>query len=331
VRIGHLTLDNGLVFAPLAGITNLPLRLLAKEAGCGMVCSEMVSANGLVHGSEKTEQLMATVPEEYPLSIQLFGSEPSVLAEAARRVEDAGAAVLDINFGCAVKKILKSGSGAALMRTPERAARLLAGVRRAVGIPLTIKIRSGWTADGRQALEIARIAQDCGVDAITVHPRTAAQGFGGVADWTVIAAVKQAVSVTVIGNGDIVSPGDAGRMLAQTGCDGVMVGRAAIGNPHLFRRILGTMEGADPGPIRGEEVLKVANRYVEDSIRYLGEDRACRLLRSRLNWFVRGLPRAKRFRESVKRVSSRREVLEMIDRYRRELAAVEAPPRGDGG
>jgi nifR3 family TIM-barrel protein len=195
MHIGSVTLTNNIVFAPLAGISNLPLRLLAKEAGCGLVCSEMVSANGLVYGSDKTAQLMHTAPEEYPLSVQLFGADPEITAEAARQAEAAGAAIVDINFGCAVKKIVKTGSGVALMRTPKRAEAVLKAVRRAITVPLTIKIRSGWEASGRQALAIARMAEDCGVDALTVHPRSAGQGFRGHSDWSVIAAVKDILTI----------------------------------------------------------------------------------------------------------------------------------------
>ncbi len=319
MKIGTLSLENNIVFAPLAGITNLPLRLLAKEAGSGLVCSEMISANGLVYGSEKTRRLMDSVPEEKPLSIQIFGSDPSIAAEAAQIVEAGGADILDINFGCAVKKVVKTGSGVALMRTPELATRLLAAVRKAVRIPLTIKIRSGWDAGGSQAVEIARIAEDCGVDAIAVHPRTAGQGFGGCANWPLIREIKQTVSIPVIGNGDIVIPGDALRMLESTGCDGIMVGRAAIGNPLIFTRIIGALKGKDPGPPSVDRVFRLMVQYAEDSIRYLGENQACPMMRSRLNWFVRGLPFAKRFRESIRHLSSRAEVLERIEAYRSEL------------
>ncbi|MCB2149737.1 MAG: tRNA dihydrouridine synthase DusB, partial [Deltaproteobacteria bacterium] len=229
MKIGSVETDNFTVLAPLAGITNLPLRLLAKRAGCGLVCSEMISSNGLVYGSGKTEQLLESIPEEKPLSVQLFGSNPQIMADAARIVQDSGADIVDINFGCSVKKILKSNSGAALMKDPPLANRILESVRKAVSIPVTIKIRSGWEPSGKQAMEIALLAEGCGVDAITVHPRTATQGFRGEADWSIIAAVKKALAIPVIGNGDVTSPEDALRMLNETGCDGVMVGRAAIG------------------------------------------------------------------------------------------------------
>lgn len=319
MNIGSVSLENTTVMAPLAGITNLPHRLLAKAAGCGLVVSEMVSANGLVHASHKTFQLLASVPEERPMAVQIFGSDPGIMAEAAGMVEAAGADILDINFGCSVKKILKSGSGAALMRTPETARAVLDAVRRRIRIPLTIKIRSGWDPSGEQAIEIARIAEDCGVDAIAVHPRTAVQGFRGFSDWTVIGAVKQAVAIPVIGNGDITEPEDALKMRRATGCDGVMVGRAAIGAPWLFSRIT-ALERGEAVP---QETLAVRIstmiRYLDASVAYLGEDTACRMMRSRLGWFVKGLPHSSRFRASIKHVGTRREALALIEAYRETI------------
>ncbi len=183
MQIGSLTLENNSALAPLAGITNLPFRLLAKEAGCGLVCSEMISSHGLVYKSEKTIKMLDSTPEEKPLSVQLFGAKPEIMAEAAAIVESNGADIVDINFGCSVRKVIRTGSGAALMRTPDLAEDLLKAVRRAIRIPLTIKIRSGWDASGDQAVNISRIAENCGADAITVHPRTAGQLFSGRAEW----------------------------------------------------------------------------------------------------------------------------------------------------
>lgn len=319
MRIGALHLSNNVVFAPLAGITNLPMRLLAKEAGCGLVCSEMVSANGLVFGSRKTAQLMHTVPEEYPLSIQLFGTDPAIMAEAACMAQAAGAAVVDINFGCAVKKVVKTGAGVALMRTPQRAEALLKAVRQAVSVPLTVKIRSGWEASGRQALEVARLAEACGVDALAVHPRSASQGFRGCADWSLIAAVKQALRIPVIGNGDIVKAEDARQMVSQTGCDGVMVGRAAIGNPLIFAAILACLAGRQPASPVLEQRFRIMKRYVRDSVAYLGERQACLMMRSRLGWFVKGLPGSSRFRQGITRVSTLAESLAAIEAYEAAL------------
>jgi len=320
MKIGSVETDNFTVLAPLAGITNLPLRLLAKRAGCGLVCSEMISSNGLVYGSGKTEQLLDSIPEEKPLSVQLFGSNPQIMADAARIVQDSGADIVDINFGCSVKKILKSNSGAALMKDPPLANRILESVRKAVTIPVTIKIRSGWEPSGKQAMEIALLAEGCGVDAITVHPRTATQGFRGEADWSIIAAVKKALAIPVIGNGDVTSPEDALRMLNETGCDGVMVGRAAIGNPMIFGGILAVAQGRSATvPNEGQRIDMMIG-YLQDSVRYLGEKTACRMMRSRLCWFVKGMRNAGQFRSAIRFIASEKEATELIRQYAESIS-----------
>ena len=319
MQIGNLTLDNNVILAPLAGITNLPFRLLAKASGCGLVCSEMISANGLVYRSGKTEQMLNSVPEEKPLSVQIFGSDPGIMAEAAAIVESKGADIVDINFGCSVRKVIKTGSGVALMRTPDQAKSLLAAVRKAIRIPLTIKIRSGWDASGREALKIAEIAQNCGVDAIAVHPRTAGQQFRGRADWTIIAAVKKSVGIPVIGNGDIVSARDALKMLEETGCDAVMIGRRAIGNPAIFSRVLLRINGEEPAQEDLSHRFDIMTHYFKASVDYIGEETACRMMRSRLGWFTRGMRNSSKFRESIKHLSSEEEGVELIGAYRNSL------------
>lgn len=326
MRIGAVEADNFTVLAPLAGITNLPMRLQAKRAGCGLVCSEMISSMGLVHQSGKTRQMLDTTPEEQPLSVQIFGSDPAIMAEAARIVQDAGADILDINFGCSVKKILKSHSGSALMKNPWMAGRILDSVRRAISIPLTIKIRSGWEPSGRQAVEIARLAEDCGVDAVAVHPRSATQGFRGCADWRIIAAVKKALTIPVIGNGDITAPADALRMMAETGCDGVMVGRAAIGNPMIFKQIIAAATGASCPEPDDRQRIQMMRGYLRDSISYLGEKTACRMMRSRLGWFVRGMRNAAEFRSSIHFLASEAEAMDLIQHYAASISTVSEGP-----
>jgi len=314
-KIGSVRLPNITVLAPLAGITNLPFRHMAKQVGCGLVCSEMISSNGLVHDSKKTFQLLDTVPEEKPLSMQIFGANPSIMAEAAAAVESNGADILDINFGCSVKKIIKTGSGVALMKDPDKAEAVLTAVRKAVEIPMTIKIRSGWEASGSQAVKIAHIAESCGVDAISVHPRTANQGFSGRADWSVISKVKAQVSIPIIGNGDIVSPETAEAMLNQTGCDAVMIGRAAIGNPWIFLQLMARFRETPAPEIDLETHFDMIRKYVTASVNYFGETHGCRMMRSRLCWFVKGLPHSSKFRESIKRISTINEAIEKIDGY----------------
>ena len=323
MRIANIRLEYPTVFAPLAGITNLPLRLMAKEAGCGLVCSEMISAYGLVNGSAKTAKLMESAPKEKPLSVQLFGSDAAIMADAARMVEAAGADIVDINFGCSVRKILKSGSGSALMRDPQKAEGLLKAVREAIHVPLTIKIRTGWDASGDQAMALCRIAQACGVDAVAVHPRTARQGFGGHADWSLIRRIKKDVTIPVIGNGDILTAEDAMDMLSQTGCDAVMVGRAAIGNPMLFGQIIDLLEGRQVRIISHKNRIEMMTRYLNASVDYLGEEKACYMLRSRLGWFVKGLPRAGSFRNAIRHLTSQAQTQELIDGFAREIIPAE--------
>jgi tRNA-dihydrouridine synthase B len=321
MQIGKVELKAPTIFAPLAGISNLPLRLLVKASGCGLVCSEMVSAYGLAYGSAKTFDLLASTPQEKPLSVQIFGSDAAIMAAAAEKVEAAGADMVDINFGCSVRKILKSGAGAALMREPGKAADIIRAVRGAVQVPLTIKMRSGWDASGHQALELARIAQDGGADAVTIHPRTARQGFGGCADWALIGRIKAALSIPVIGNGDIVEAADALRMMESTGCDAVMVGRAAMANPLIFAQIQDLMAGRSPSQASAGERIALMIRYLDSSVEYLGERRACFMMRSRLAWLAKGLPMAGRFRRSIRQVTTQTEVRQLMDAYAEELLA----------
>lgn len=323
MQIGEIRIRPPTVLAPLAGITNLPFRLIAKSAGCGLVCSEMISSNGLVHQSGKTLRMLDTAPGDHPLSVQIFGADPEIMAAAAARVEAAGADLLDINFGCSVKKIVKTGAGAALMRTPEKAEAVLAAVRKAIRIPLTIKIRTGWDPSGDQAARIAEIAETCGVDALTVHPRTATQGFRGKADWSIIAAVKKRVSIPVIGNGDIFDPDAALKMFETTGCDGIMIGRAAIGNPMIFSQVRARLDGRAPPAVSIDARSEMMIRYLRASVEYIGEAHACRMMRSRLGWFVKGLRDSSRFRESIRWISTEREAEALIREYFRRLRAAE--------
>lgn len=321
LAIGNVYAGSQTVLAPLAGITDLPFRRVAKEYGAGLVCSEMISANGLVYGSGKTVKMLDSLPEEKPLSVQIFGSDAVIMAKAAAIVENSGADILDINCGCSVRKILKTGSGSALMKHPETAAAVLKAVRGAVSIPVTIKIRSGWDPSGIQALEISRMAQDCGVDAVAVHPRTATQGFRGNADWSIIREVKKAVGIPVIGNGDISEPQDALDMLEATGCDAVMIGRAAIANPWIFGQINALVEGRLPAPVGLERKFDMMLVYLHGAVQYYGETHACRIMRSRLGWFVKGMRYSSRFRESIKRISNQAEAEALIINYRRQMIA----------
>jgi nifR3 family TIM-barrel protein len=319
MNIGSVRIDTGAILAPLAGISDLPFRTLARKAGAGLVCSEMISAEGLIRQSRITARMLSSNLFEKPLSVQLFGSKPDVMAEAARHVEASGADILDINMGCSVRKVIKTGAGVALMKDPVRCETILRAIRKAVQIPLTIKIRSGWEGSGRKALAVSAIAQDCGVDAICVHPRTARQGFSGNADWSIIHRVKQAVSIPVIGNGDIVSASGAMAMLEQTGCDAVMIGRAAIGNPWIFSRISALLVGKPEPSISISDHFNMVREFIEASVNALGEPQACRVMRSRLGWFVKYFPGSTRFREAIKRLESKQEALEKISAFQEAL------------
>ncbi len=253
LKIGSLTLSNALILAPLSGISNLPFRLLAKEQGCALVCTEMISAEGLLRNRRASEKLLRSCPEERPLAVQIFGSKPDVMAEAARIVESLGADVLDINMGCPVRKVVKSGSGAALLKDVNRVAEILRSVRKAVSIPLTLKIRSGWDEKSLNFLEIGRVAEDCGVDALTVHGRTRTQGYGVKADWEVVARTKKSIRIPVIGSGDLTSPEAIRHFFVRTGADGAMIGRGSLGNPWIFRQTLLALRGLSPGEPSLEE------------------------------------------------------------------------------
>jgi nifR3 family TIM-barrel protein len=319
MKIGNLALANDLVLAPMAGITQLPLRRLAKEQGCALVVSEMISAHGLVHGGHKTLELLRSHPSEKPLSVQLFGARPEILKEAASIVETHGAHVLDINLGCSVRKVIKQGAGAALMGDPDRLQVILKAVRGAITIPLTVKLRAGWDPSGNQAVRAARIAQDCGVDAVTLHPRTAQQGFAGRADWSLIARLKDCLAIPVIGNGDVRTADHVLRMVHETACAGVMIGRAAMGNPWIFRQALDVKAGRPARPVSLRERREVTLRYIGYFVDHFGEARAVRMLRSRLPWFVKGLPRCGAFRNGIVRIESGREMMESVRTYFHEL------------
>ncbi len=322
MRIGSVILDNITILAPLAGFTHPPFRILAKEAGCALVCSEMISANALVFKPEKTKPRLVSSPEEKPISVQIFGADPAIMAEAATKVEASGADIIDINFGCSVKKVIKTGAGVALMREPEKAEAVIKAVRRSVALPLTIKIRTGWDKSGDQAFTMAKMAEAYGVNAITVHPRTAAQGFRDTPDWSNIAAIKKKVSIPVIGNGDIKQPEDALKMRNSTDCDAVMIGRAALGNPWIFTQVIALIEGKEVLPpdlaLRFEGMI----RYLKASVQFFGEKHASHMMRGRLGWFVKGLPCSSNFRESIKRISSEDEAMKFIIAYKDFLQSV---------
>ena len=316
MKIKNLQIHGKTFLAPLAGITNLPFRLLVKECGCAVVYSEMVSAKGFFYNSEKTMRLISSKKEEQPLSIQIFGADPELMADFARAIQEMKAAdIIDINFGCSVKKVVKQGAGVALMKQPELAGALLSSIRKAIDLPLTIKIRSGWDASGQDAFRIAQLAQDAGVDAVILHPRTAGQGFKGKADWNLITELKKRLSIPVIGNGDITCVEDAHKMLSVTGCDAVMVGRAALSNPFIFSQIDAFLEtGSYPVPSH-RQIFGAMAHLTRSYIDFFGEEPACRMLRGRLSWFIKGIPGCSSFRKRLSAIESGDHALSIIREF----------------
>ncbi|NLA41632.1 MAG: tRNA dihydrouridine synthase DusB [Smithella sp.] len=313
------------LLAPLAGVTNLPFRLVARRCGCSLCFTEMISANGLIRESAQTLQYLKTSPEDRPLGVQLFGADPRVMARAAEVVAAQKPALIDINMGCPVKKVIKTGSGAVLMKDPLLAGRIIAAVVRATRLPVSVKIRSGWNSGAINAVQIAKIAEDSGAAMIIVHGRTADQGFSGSADWDVIGRVKSAVRIPVVGNGDIRKPGDALRILAQTGCDAVMVGRGALGNPWIFQGIRQLLAGEkDCSHPSLSDRQKVIEQHWEEEVRYCGRHFADRSFRKQLLWYTRGLAGSARLRETLGKMTDSDAMRSEVGRYFRSLTAAQA-------
>ena len=299
LKIGDIELGQGLILAPMAGITDLSFRRITKSFDVDLVTSEMVSSEGLVRNTARTKMLLQSHAEEKPLAIQLFGSDPKVVAEAARIVADEGADIVDLNMGCPVPKVVRQGAGAALLRDAETVAMLVDAVRQAVSIPVTVKTRSGWSQSKINVSEVARVAEDAGADAITIHPRTAKQGFSGSADWPLIAKVKQAVNIPVIGNGDVTRPEDVGTMRKLTQCDGVMIGRGAMGNPWIFKQARQLTKGQPLSSPTPQERLDVVRRHLELYEESLHGRQSLSGVRSRLMWYSKRLRGSARLRASL--------------------------------
>jgi tRNA-dihydrouridine synthase B len=298
VAIGSLTLKNRVFLAPMAGITNLPMRLMARECGASLTFTEMVSVNGLTRDGRKSFDLLKSVPADRPIGMQLFGDDAAMLAEAARLVEGYGE-LIDINMGCPVRKVVGTGAGSALLREPLKVAGIIRAVRAATRLPFTVKIRTGWVCGDDTFLEIGRIAQEEGCDAVTLHPRSRAQMFDGKADWSRIAQLKQALDIPVIGSGDLFSGADVAAMLAETGCDAVMIARGAMGNPWIFREALALLSGAEPVAPTPAERYAAACRHLELFSELEGNRVALMEMRKHLSWYSKGLPGAAQFRSQV--------------------------------
>ena len=316
LQIGNVTLENNLVLGPMAGVTDLPFRLLCKEQGAGLLCMEMVSAKGIYYNNKNTEQLLAIDEREHPVSLQLFGSDPEIMSEMAKKIEERPFDILDINMGCPVPKVVNNGDGSALMKNPVLAGKIIEKTARAIKKPVTVKIRKGFDDAHVNAVEMAKVAEASGAAAIAVHGRTREQYYSGRADWDIIRQVKEAVKIPVIGNGDILTPEDAIRMEEQTGCDGFMIARGAQGNPWIFAQILHYFKTGEhlPKPT-AEEMVQMMLRHAKMQLAFKGDYTGIREIRKHAAWYTAGYPNAARLRSAINEVESYEQLEELFGRF----------------
>ena len=310
LKIGNVILDNNLILAPMAGVSDLPFRLLCKEQGAGLVCMEMISAKAIFYQNKNTESLLEIHPDEGDVSLQLFGSDPKIMSEMAKKIEERPFSILDVNMGCPVPKVVNNHEGSALMKNPKLVGEIVTALVKAIKKPVTIKIRAGFSDNDRNAVEIAKIAQECGASAVAVHGRTREQYYSGNSDWDIIAQVKDALSIPVIGNGDVVDGKSAKALVEATGCDGIMIGRALQGNPFLFREISHYLE-------TGQELQKPTRQEIKDTIikhsklmlEYKGEYIAVREMRKHVSWYSTGIPGAAKLRAKVNEMETMDDII----------------------
>ncbi|HEY8344602.1 MAG TPA: tRNA dihydrouridine synthase DusB [Bacillota bacterium] len=319
--IGTVKLESPVIPAPMAGVTDLPFRRILKAMGAGLVCSEMVSAQALVYGNARTLDLLQVSQDERPISLQLFGSNPEILAKAVEILQDYPIDLIDLNMGCPVPKVVKNEEGAALLKDLPRAAAIIQAVVAAADRPVTVKMRAGWARGQEVAPELANLAEQAGVAAVTVHGRFRADFYSGEADWTIIKRVKEVVQkIPVIGNGDVTSPADALAMMEQTGCDGVMIGRAIMGNPWLIKQVTAALCGAPvPPPPTNEERFALMREHLRAQIEFSGEKRGILEMRKHLSWYMKGFPGAARFRDLINSAETKEAVLDLLCKLEEKL------------
>lgn len=317
MKFRDFEVENEVFLAPMAGVTDLPFRLICKELGCGLLYTEMINAKALCYDDKNTKKMLNILDEEHPVAVQIFGSEPEFMGKAAQILNDYPNEILDINMGCPAPKVVKNGDGSALMRNPKLAGQVLDQVVKNSKKPVTLKIRKGWDDNSVNALEIAKIAEDCGICAITIHGRTREQYYSGQADWDIIGEVKSQISIPVIGNGDVTSVEDAIRIKDHTGCDAIMIGRGAQGNPWIFKRIDHYMKTGQLLDLPSkDEKIDIAIKHMDLAIKEHGEYVAVREMRKHIGWYLKGMKHSARFRDQINHMVTAKEVIDTLNQYR---------------
>ncbi|HBG4427846.1 TPA: tRNA dihydrouridine synthase DusB [Clostridioides difficile] len=316
MKIGNLELKNKVFLSPMAGVTDLPFRLICKEQGCGLLYTEMINGKALCYDDENTKKMLKIEEEEHPVAVQIFGSEPEFMGRAAEIMNDYSNEILDINMGCPAPKVVKNGDGSALMKNPKLAEEVLRAVVKNSKKPVTLKIRKGWDDNSVNAVEIAKIAEDCGISALAIHGRTREQFYTGKADWDIIAEIKKNLSIPVIGNGDVFTIEDSINMLDKTGCDAIMIGRGAQGNPWIFKRINHYMNTGEilPEPTLNEKI-STAIKHLKLAVEEHGEYVAVREMRKHIAWYLKGLRNSAKLRDEINKIEDYQEVVSKLEYY----------------